>query len=211
MLKLDKTVRSFYLQFSFSNEKAVPAWLPMQEEETPAEAKARRERKTHGTGMGVCVIEPAENCSIETLLDEIVSAGFTLVNAYYQPRVDPNNPRKCWYMARYIFVRNEDVTRDELGESREMIEVGLKDICLLAFWRVRAWRNPFFKDGEPVEGLSAASVNLEARKPRYQPNGQPVVAWRRDYAGNRVGTAPKPLAAAHYLRVKGNTLQLTDE
>lgn len=209
MLKLDKTVKSLYLQFSFSNENAVPGWLPLKEEETQAESKERRERKTHGTGMSVCVIQSTEGCSLESLLDKIKAAGFTLVNAYYQPRVDPNNPWKRWFMARYIFVRNEDVTRDELGEYREEIETGLKDLCLLAFWRVRAWRNPFFKNDEPVDGLFAASVNLEARKPRYQPNGSPIVVWQKDSAGNRVGTAPQPLEPTHILTIREGALQLT--
>lgn len=211
MLKIDGSVKALYLQFSFSNENAVPKWLPWKEEETPAESKERRERKTHGTGQGICVIQPTEGCSLESLPAEIASTNFTLADAYAQPRMDPNNPRKRWYMARFVFLRKEDMTRDELGgELRENVELDLEELCILAFWRVRAFKNPYFKDQEPVPGLSAASVNLVARKPRFRPDGELILEWERDAAGNKVGNAPHSIPPTAYLRVQDSVLQLTD-
>jgi hypothetical protein len=214
VLKLDKTVKCLYLQFSFSNRNTVPKWLPWKEEETADQSKERRARKTHGAGMGVCVIEPTESCSIESLPDEVAPAGFYLVDAYAQQRTDPNNPRKRWYMARFIFIRTEELDpnrEDELKGLREGVEVGLQELCILALWRVRAWKNPYFKDGEPVEGLHAASVNMEVRKPRFSPNGDPILQWERDAEGNKVGDAPLPLVPAAYLRIVDDTLQLASE
>lgn len=207
MLTINASVKMLYVQFTFSNENAVPQWLFLKEEETPAEAKARKERQMHATGE--CVIKLTSECSLETLPNDIKDAGFTLVDGYYQPRIDQNNPKKKYYIARYVFIRNEDVVHDELGELREKILAELQDLFLLAFWRVRAFQNPYFKDKEPVDGLSAASVNLEARKPRFHPNGKMIEVWRKDADGNRVGDKKVPLSAGHSLRIQDNTLQLT--
>jgi hypothetical protein len=206
VLKLDNSVKTLYLQFSFSNENAVPRWLPLKEEETPAEAELRQKRMAKATGK--CVIEPVAGCSIETLPDEITEAGFTLVDAYYQPRIDKINPRKRFFVARYVFIRTEEVARNELDELSWKILADLHDLCLLAFWRARAYKNPYFKDEQLVDGIFAASINVDTRKPRFNSAGELIMEWERDANKNKVGDASRPIPAAAKLRIQDNTLQI---
>lgn len=53
----------------------------------------------------------------------------------------------------------------KIGHDVQLIMIQFQRMCEEAMWRVRAFRNPFFHEGEEVDGKRTISVNLEARKP----------------------------------------------
>jgi hypothetical protein len=185
------------MQFSFSNINVVPTSVKKLELEMLEE---RNERKTY-KGNGEVIIKPIENVSLVEFLDNL-EVGYELVDAFYQPRIDPKDPRgnRIYHMVRFLFARRKYVKlSDEFKEVRSTIYAELRKICEQAMWRVRAFLNPFFMDDEEVLGQRALSINLEARKPLFHPDGQPVTVWQKDERGNRVGETPFPLKPDYYL------------
>ena len=207
MVALDSSVRLVALQFNFSNPDVIPTSVKRLDRETPEE---RNERKNHSSGT--LVIEPTENCSLVDFLGELDVAGYEMVDALYKERIDSKYPRgrRTYHMVRFLFARREFVDlSEEFKTVRDIISSELRSICEVAMWRIRAFLNPFYKDGEEVIGHHAISVNLESRKPLFRPDGQPVTVWQKDEEGNRVGYAPLPLKPDYCLRIKDDTVQLT--
>ncbi|MBI2035674.1 MAG: hypothetical protein HYT12_03245 [Candidatus Liptonbacteria bacterium] len=157
------------------------------------------------------VIEPTEKCSLVEFLGELEASGYEMVYGFYKMRIDAKDPRgkRSYHMVRYLFARREFVElSDEFKKVRDVIRAELRSICESAMWRVRAFLNPFYKNGEEIPGERAVSINLEARQPLFRPDGQPVTVWQKDENGERVGDAPLPLKAAYYLRIVGGAVQL---
>ena len=205
MVAIDGSVRLVALQFSFSNINIVPEILQERELDTTADRNERKARE----GSGEMVIMSTENSSLVKFLNDLEASGYELVDAFYQPRVHPKNPRILYSMVRFLFARREYVDlSDEFRKTRDVTYAELRKICEQAMWRVRAYLNPCFKDNEEVPGQHALSVNLEGRKPLFLPDGQPVVVWQKDEEGNRVGDAPLPLKPDHSLRIVDEVVQL---
>ena len=202
-------VRLVAFQFSFSNPNIVPHSLKQLERkgETLEEQNERKARE----GSGSMIIKPTENCSLVQFLDNLKGAGYEMVDAFYQSRIDPKDPRgrRMYHMMRFLFVRHEDVDiSDEFKKVRNVIGAELREICTQALWRVRAFRNPFFKGGEEISGQRALSVNLEARKPLFYPDGQPITVWQKDEKGYRVGDKPQAIKPDYCLHIKDDAVQL---
>jgi hypothetical protein len=195
-------VRMITIQFSFTNPDAIPTTVKQLERETVLEHVARKLQAT-----GERVIEPTENCSLE-FLGELGAVGFELVDALYQKRVDGGDPNRTYHMVRFLFSRNEFASVSEpFALVRDNVRVELRKMLSAAFWRVRAFLNPFYQNGEEIAGQRALSINLEVRVPLYQPDGQPVTARPKDASGKRVGT-PQPLTPDFRLAVVGDTIRL---
>ena len=134
-----------------------------------------------------------------------------MVDSFYKERIDAKDPRgkRSYHMVRFLFARREFVElSDEFKKVRGVIRAELQSICESAMWRVRAFSNPFYKNGEEIPDQRAVSVNLEARQPLFRPDGQPVTVWQKDADGKRVGDAPLPLKADYCLRIVGDAVQL---
>lgn len=195
-------VRLVAVQFGFTNSAAIPTAVRRLERETPLEHIARKLRMT-----GERIIEPTENCSIE-FLGELEAVGFELVDALYQKRVDGQNPNRTYHMVRFLFARQEfAVPTAEFLRIRDQLRAELWEMVRFAFWRVRAFLNPFYQKGEEVAGQRALSINLEARIPLYQPNGQPVTARPKDESGKRTGS-PQPLKPDFRLVTEEDSIRL---
>lgn len=209
MVPIDGTVHLILLQFSFSNANAVPPAIKRRQRETLNE---RKERKTHTDG--IVVIEPTLNCSLSNSIDDLEAAGYELVDAFCQKRLDPKDPagRRVYQMVRYMFARKEFVNiSEEFRRVRYVIRAELQEeMCDSALWRVRSLLNPLYnRNGEEVEGQYMMSVNLEARRPLLRADGQLVVEWQKDENGRRIGVAPVPIMAEHILRLSKGYLLLT--
>jgi hypothetical protein len=195
------------LQFSFSNPDAVPRAIIFRPRETRRGAVERR-----CSLPGELVIQPTSNCALEQFIGEIEGTGYELVDAFYQQRIDPKDPngKETYHMVRFSFARREEAGEisPESSQARNNIRAALQGICEAAFWRVRAFLNPFFVGGVPVDGQHALSINLEARLARFQPNGQPIMARPKDATGKVLSSAPVPLKADFRLRVVDNAVQL---
>ncbi len=206
MASLDGTVRMVALQFSFSNPDTIPASVKRRDPETKGECV---ERKNHSSGF--LVIEPTEKCSLAELPGELETTGFEMVDAFCKERLDPKDPsgKRTYHMARFQFARREIVKlSDEFKKVRDIIRAELQTICETAMWRVRAFDNPFYKNGEEIPGQRSISINLEVRTPLFRPDGQPVTVWSKDGNGKRLGDSPLPIRPGYCLRVVNNAIQL---
>lgn len=196
---LDEKIRYVTLQFSFAHAKAVPAAMTRHSE--PETFAQSNERKTHSSGT--MIIEPIENVSLGQFVRELVGAGYELVDAFCQERLDRKDPngRKTYWMVRFMFVRRECMVQDDFEAVRFQMMAALTTMCTTAMWRVRAFNNPCYQNGEEVASQRTWVVNLEARKPLFQGDGTPVVVWQKDERGERVGDAPEPLRPHLWLMV----------
>ena len=202
---LGPSVRLVSLQFSFSNPDVVPDCVKRLPAETPTQATARKTVPVPGQA----VIQPTEDISLAEIPKMLEDSGYELVDAFYRPRVDPSNPKKTYHMVRFVFAHREHVSlSSEFKLVRERIRLALNEICTHAMWRTRSFLNPFYRNGEGIEGQYAMSLNFEARKPLFLPDGQPVVMWQKDAEGRRVGTAAVPLQAKFALVVKDSIITL---
>lgn len=192
---LNGTVRLVMLQFSFSNVRALPAGLFEKEQETLDELTARR------SGVkGVQFIEPIQDVSLFQFLLDLVKAGYVLVDAFFQMRSSARGQQ--YPVVRFIFAAKESARRDgEFARHKQNAENALLQMCQEAMWRVRAFLNPFFKDGLLVDGQHAISINLEARNPLLDGEGNPLMRWEKDENGEKVGDKPFPLEPKLFLHI----------
>lgn len=184
------------MQFSFSNQSAVPQWLWEKERET---VEARSDRKGQPL-TGTQFIAPTEQVMVSVFTDGLYELGFRLVDAFYQKR--PNVKKGGFYhMVRFVFSRDPSRVAEIKEQYETLLRKSLVEIDSSAFWRVRAYKN----ESRTEEGKFHISVNLEARTPLYRPNGDPVLARRKDEFGEAYGE-PVPLLPNGALRVVNGTI-----
>lgn len=187
--------RILLMQFSFTNKSAVPKCIPMMDDELLRESHERKQ-----VISGVQIIPPILNVDVKPFLTPLVSSGYELVDARYQPRVDRRNARKTYHMIRFVFCRHEYAkVTDQFAVRRDACWAALSEMCTVAMWRVRGYRNPLIVDGEQVDGECAISLNFEKREPFYDKDDNPVCRWRKDKNNRRIGDAPVPLSPEHYV------------
>lgn len=208
MVRLDSSVRLIVVQFSCSNSDAIPKGVMRRaERETPKEGRERRKRSS-----GYLVIEPTENCSLIEFRRGLEAVDYRLVDAFYQERPKPKDSRgkEMYHIARFLFARNEFVAdlSDEFTGACDKIRAALSWMYLRAMWRVRVFSNPFYEQGKEIPGQRVLSINLEARKPFFRPDGNPVTVWQKDESDKRLDDAPLPLKAEHRLLVMDNVIKL---
>ena len=188
------------VQASFTNPDVIPNGVKAREPEKKEESAERRTRAT-----GTMVIEPTDKCGFMDFVLDLESAGYQLVDAFYQQRVDPKDPRRqrTYHAVRFIFVRNECATpSEEFKQVRAKLRSELLEVILgMSLWRVRVFKNRFYVNNNEVAGQYAVSVNLEARTPLFNGDGTSVLAWRKDSEGRRVGDKPVPLESECELRI----------
>jgi len=202
--KLDPSARLVALQFSFSNPKAIPSSIKSAVAEMPEDMRDRA-----SSSNGKLVIEPTSNCSLIVFFEHLEAEGYEMVDAFSQRRIDRKSEgKRAFYIVRFLFARHEfaDVS-DAFKRIRENMREEFQSMCDSAFWRVRVFSNPFFKDGVEIPGARFISINLEAREPRLHPDGELVLARRKDESGRRVGE-PIPLEADYDLGVLGDSIAL---
>lgn len=200
---IGSTVRLIVLRFSFSNPEVVPLCvrkLPHEKE---------NELLNKSVANGELVIDPSEKVGLVEFLGELEQSGYEMVDATYQPRIDPGNPKRTYHVVRFMFARREYAQpTDQFISVRPTTKQALRTMCEQAMWRVRAFLNPLFVRGETVDGEHAVSVNLEVRKPLFDNVGNPVRTWRKDENGNRLGDAPVPLQPDYVLRLTNSELRI---
>lgn len=205
MVMLDRSVRRVMLQFSFSNPEVIPISMRRKTQSEPL----LFDRKTRPNGT--LVIIPTEKCSLADFIRELEMSGYEMVDAFYRKRIDSRDSggKKKYHMVRFIFVRHEfSELSDEFINRRNVVQAELRSICSASLWRVKLFKNKFYKDDREVNGQYALSINMDARQPLLCHNGQPVTVWQKDNSGNRIGKTPLPLKAKYYLRVDGKIITL---
>lgn len=210
--KIDGVVREIYLQFSFSNRKLVPSWIPSIDCEKGEERKTRKGR----VGRGTQFITPTPGVSLLDFVCDLEQEGFRLVDAVYQMRVDEKKSQwkndsqhhgAMYCMVRFIFSRNYEISESYEEILRDKMRPALVLICQQALWRVRAYHNPWFENGETTSESLMMSVNAEVRDPLFQ-EGRKIMVWKRDDKGEKVGDSPEPKMPKGVLRVVGGEIKL---
>ncbi|MFA6526511.1 MAG: hypothetical protein WCT26_03835 [Candidatus Buchananbacteria bacterium] len=207
---MDKTVRLVTLQIECTNLDAFPASVKQLELEQESERMVRESRPVSGK----LIIEPLENCSLSYILEELQAAGYELVDASYQERFDPKDVRRqrVYGMVKFIFCRGEFVRREQMNDI--MLDTNyleLAKMCSVANWRVRAYSNPLFENGQIVPGQSVIGINCDARVPLFQSDGKPMTKWLKDENGYRVGEKSVPIEADFELRIVDNCILLKEK
>lgn len=194
-MNLDSSIGAIMLQFSFSNPEVVPPLLWHLPPETVAERIARK-----SLAGGTVVIQPTENCSIISFVNNLEQAGYVLVNAFCKERIHGKDLVTPYYVLRFVFIRYEDAQITEAFDNvRHSIMDSLRGICETALWRVRAYLNPTQEDDQYL-----MSINLEVRQPLFSSDGRPAMVWQKDENGNRIGDRKVPLMPDYLLELDTN-------
>lgn len=176
----DLDVRIVTIRFAFSNADLIPLCV---KEKTHNEDVGPGERL-----KGQEIITPTEQVSAAKIIDDLERAGYVLTGGFYQNRPQAGDSRRVHYVVQFVFGRKGATTTVASSNLREALQTLLDE----AFWRVRAFQNPFYQGGTMVDGAFAMSINLEARVPRFQPDGNPITARKKDSEGRRTGL-PVPI------------------
>ena len=197
--------RLIVVQFSFSNPKFVPPLVGAIVPETREESSERRERAT-----GELVIEPTERIGIQEFPYELEREGYQMVDGFTQRRVGrPGSGKPVYYTVRFVFAKREAATPSEAFlNKRDGLRGEFRFLCRDSFWRVRAFRNPFFENDAPVDGEFTIALNFEVRVPRFAPDGSLLKEWEKDAEGNKLGDAAHVLEPKGYLRVQNGSVVL---
>lgn len=190
------------LQFSFSNRKAVPEGIPEKPPEPPASEFIRKNEYV----PGIQFLEPVAGVSALPLIGDFAEAQHQLVDGWWQERTKNGQP---YYMVRFMFAGSDHATPSEVFvKVRPTVMEALQKLLGESMWRVRGFANPFFKDGELIEGASALSINLEAREPLVDGVGKPLLRWQKDARGNKISEAPVELKPTKFLRIVGSDIRV---
>jgi len=192
---LKGAVRLVSLQFSFSNSSLVPAGIRHKGQESAEQFVTRK-----SSVKGQQCLAPTECVFGLRFLYDLDEAGYQLVDAFSRNMEKDGRP---FSMVRFVFVAEQYVdSSDEFLKTKNDATRGLEQLLTEAMWRARAFLNPFFKDGETVDGQYAISVNLEARAPLVDGNGKPLCQWRKDDRGQRIGDKSVPIEPRLFLRIE---------
>lgn len=202
---MNGAVRLVMLQFSFSNLKLVPACLKQKGEESPSEFVVRKSEI-----RGEQFLEPVESVGCLSFLSDLALADYVLVDAFAKIRKRGGRPY-AMSLAQFIFSDTEHAnSSEEFLRVRPSAELALRQLLEQGMWRVLAFLNHFFKDGEMVEDQYAISVNLVARVPLVDGNGKPLVQWQKDESGDRIGDTPIPVEPKLFLRIENGNICVTN-
>lgn len=92
----------------------------------------------------------------------------------------------------YVFARDADGDRGGVLECFEML--------MRSLWRVRVYKNPLFRDGQPVDGKFTLSINCVNRDPLRNDDGSPRMVWNDDR------TKKVPLEPTTQLEIDGDNV-----
>ncbi len=183
------------LQFSFSNRKVIPEGI---NERPPETAQHFATRKSEYVG-GEQFLFPVEGVSALPFIADLNEAGQQLVDAYWQSRIKDGRE---YYMVLFMFAApGHDQSSEEFQKVRSVALSALSKLFSEAMWRVWGFVNPFFKDNELVEDAYALCVNFDSRSPLVDGNGKPILQWKKDEKGERIGDKPVPLEPKKFLRI----------
>lgn len=194
--------RLISLQFMVNNPRYILKDIPCRGLETE-----EQEGKRLGfTGSGTQIVQNVEQVSISQFVSVLFNKGYVLVDAFQQERKHKTGNR-TYNIVRFTFSLKEYATpTPEFLKIQDKMANGLKQMAENSFWKVRAFRNPFFADNKEVPEEHAVSIDLANRVPRYE-NGQLIMVWPRDAHGNQDRTKSRvPLAPEGELRFNGGQM-----
>jgi len=131
-------------------------------------------------------------------------AGYVMVDALVEIRRKDGHQ---YAMVRFVFsdIEHADCSKEFL-ELQPLAEQELRQLLEQAMWRIRAFLNHLFEDGEIVDEQYAISINLEMRVPLIGGDGSPLKQWQRDDDGEQIGEGPVEVKPKKFLRIKNNDI-----
>jgi hypothetical protein len=175
--------REISLQFSFMNLAAIPQFLEDLPEESTEDATDRRQLNNKATGVDLTNGGQFRGKMIDLrrLPADILRTDYELVGVWKQKRLQTKKgwgENRPYWMIRFRFCNQDHLTeyRAKMGEQawqamvekRPMLLGELVTICSLSFWQMRAYRNPWFQNGNLLPGVHFISLNFEGRQPLYE-------------------------------------------
>lgn len=167
---VDGSIRIVNIRFTGSNSDIVPMCL--SESAPPHEKPGFRGQKRRGELM----IDATDRVSTEEFVRKLLEE-FDVFDGFFQNMNDVRSKNRVFYAVQFLLARRPVFKNDRLRSIEDAREA-LVDLCQSAFWRIRVYRNPFVENGQLVEGAYALSIVLDARTPRFKPDGSPVVSRR---------------------------------
>jgi hypothetical protein len=134
------------------------------------------------------------------LLPELAENGMIITHASVLVRNNFEYNREFHVVRFHLY--HQSVAQPHEGMDTFKLAEAFDEICAMGYWRVHAHRN----NGEQGSWLS---LNADGRTQRYtaEDTERPVVAYKRDELGDKVGEA-KPLVADHELHYSNSGFEL---
>ncbi|MCF6276848.1 MAG: hypothetical protein L3J07_03315 [Candidatus Magasanikbacteria bacterium] len=182
--------------------------------------ESTKQPKKEKISKGVEFISPQKNGEAQVgahlLHQDINASGYKIVRACWEQKLNEHD--KLYYLVRFEFVRNE-LLREKMEELEEVIKA-LETMLNSALWKVRVFRNPYFKNGEIQRGNSTISLNLNSRTPLHKENWifdpelqkmvfkkiKPTMRWEKNKKGEKIKKIP--LTAKERLVIRNNEIQV---
>lgn len=165
------------LQFSFSKKKHVPLGLPSKGSTTKEDRKKRKERE-HSTETISLWPEPIQEVSLEVFVNQLRALGYKLIDASTLERSKDDGTK--YDMCRFLFLSKKELYSNDYRENEELYHKCLNELVFNVNWRIRAYKNPYYKDGEVVEGSHTLSINCEPRQPLKNLNNKTLIQNFKD-------------------------------
>lgn len=192
------------LQFMLNNTKVIPKGIPSRGMETTENL----EKRTSHASIGSLIIQNVEKIDVSALMLQLVSSGYQLVDAFQQERTHEKGGR-TYNIVRFTFSVKEHATpSEEFLKIKPAMMNALYEMVTSSFWKVRAYRNPFFEKGIEVAEEYAVSIDLAERVPRFDGNGRLVSVWLKDGLGNRIGDSPVPISPDGEIHLQDDQIKI---
>jgi len=200
---MNGSVRLVVLQFSFSNLKLIPSQIRQNSQKPPSKFADSKPGVS-----GEQILNPIENVGGLPFRLDLAKAGYVLVDAF--SRIDQKNGQP-FGIVRFVFAHHSHATSSkEFLKVRGAADDALCELLEQAMWRVRGFLNHFFEDGVIVDNTYVVSINLEARSPLFDGNGNRLTRWKKDEHNERIGDAPVPLEPVRFLRITDGDIAVTE-
>lgn len=180
----DKKDREITLQFSFTNEDAIPGFLDNLPICTAEKDTVHQRLTTKGIDLTGGKYR-GKKVDLRGLPAGLLHSDYVLVGVWKQTRIQDeghltNHP---YWMIRFRFRHKDHLAEyrqkidnqvwQEIEKKRTLWLGELVTICSLAFWQARAYRNQWFQDGKILPDVSFISLNFEGRQPLYEDSRRP--------------------------------------
>lgn len=197
MVNIQENVGVFAIQFIIANARTLPKGL---------RGLARTREGRAPRAAGTKVVPETELVSLAEIPEQLEALGFELVDGHFEPRP---GEKRCSWKVRYFFARKEvgHPIHPGFAHHRNAAREGLGKLVRESLWRARAFLNPPAQEPTHPEGWPILSVDADNRTARLQPDGSPVLVWRRNEAAEKIGEAPIPIAPTRVLRIADGRLE----
>ena len=197
-------VRLISLRFAFSNSKIIPECV-REKISTRLPSSFLQEQPNV---QGVMFLDPVEKVGCLPFLRDLKGRDYILVDSFYEAKKRTHG--KEYFLVRFDFASLDYAYTDDRfdREQRPKLEKALYNLFRESMWRVRAFLNPFYEEGQILENQCAISINLEARYPLFDKFGQRCREWEKDEFGQPTGDAPVKVHPKLFLRIKKGDIKI---